>query len=149
MPWTINTTDADALLDVQPPPTPGESGDYPFQFRPGPTPTDDHLSRFTTIRNHAESAAQFDVYESIEGVIYWREQQTTGPSPLVKIVPPTGNDVAHPVWGLVDGVEDETMYGPTGCELSLSIVHIAGVGTGTNEFDSESAIRTAREVTGP
>lgn len=146
MPWTINSTTADALIDVQPSSTPGSSGSYPFQFHPG---TANHLDRFRTIRDHAESAGQFDTYESIGGPVHWREQQTTGPSPLVKIVPPSDNDVAHAVWGLVDGVEDETMHGPTGCELTLSIVHIAAVGTGTNEFESESAIRTAREVTGP
>lgn len=149
MPWTINGTEADALLDAQPAPTPGESGDYPFQFRPGTTPTDDHISRFTTVRDFAESASQFDTYESISGKWHWREQQTTGPSPLVEIQPPAGNAVAHPVWGLVDSVEDATMHGPTGCELTLSIVHIAAVGTDTGEFDTESDLRSSRQATGP
>lgn len=149
MVWTINGTEADGMLDTQPSSTPGESGDYPFRFRPTEG-ADDHITRFETVRDFAESASQYDSYESIEGEIHWREQLGPGQSsPLVEIDPPTGNQVAHPVWGLVESVEDATMYGPTGCELTLSIMHIAAVGTGTGEFDSESAIRTARQVTGP
>lgn len=148
MVWTINGTEADGMLDTQPSSTPGESGDYPFRFRPTEG-ADDHITRFETVRDYDESAGQFDTYEAIDGTVHWREQQTTGPSPLVKIEPPTGNQVAHSIWGLVESVEDATMYGPTGCELTLSIMHIAAVGTGTGEFDTESAIRTELEVTGP
>lgn len=149
MSWTINGTQVDGLRDVQPAPTPGSSGDYPFGFRPTSQAPNDHISRFETLRDYAISAGQFDTYESIPGDIYWREQQTSGPSPLVEVQPPAGNQIAHPFWGLIDSVEDATIYGQSDCELSLSITFITPYGTGTDEFDTESALRAGREVTGP
>lgn len=143
--WTVNGTETDGLDGAQTGLVPGETSDYSLLFRSRPDwedPTDDHLDRYRTIRSLTSVAGQYDTYESIEGIWHWREQ--TSQSPLVRIEPPDDDPTAQVVWGLIDGYEDGTTMAEKRCVLSLSVLVIS---TG-DEFTTESAIRTAREVTG-
>lgn len=145
--WTINNIEADGLRGPQPAPLPGESNDYPFGFLPTGA-TDEHVTRFKTLRNYAHSAGEYDIYDTISGDIFWREQETNGPSPLVEVQPPIDNQIAHPFWGLVESVADETMV-DNNCILTVSLVYVAAVGTDIGEFSNEADIRSVREVHGP
>jgi hypothetical protein len=150
--WQINITETDGLIADQPALTPGESGDYSFLFRKRPewdSLTEDHIQRFETARQAADNAGEFDSYTTITNDIYWREQDPSGPSPLVKITAADDDPTARSIWGLVESVETDTSYPVEQCTLTLSILFIADVGTDTGEFSSESDIRTAREVHGP
>lgn len=144
--WTVNGTETDGLEGPQSTLTPGDTPDFTFLIRDRPDwedPTDDHLSRYRQIRSFASVAGQFDSYESVEGDWYWREQTTE--TPLVRIVPPDDDPIAQAIWGLIDDIEDETTLSEKRCVLTLS-VRIISLG---DTFSSETALRTAREVTGP
>lgn len=145
--WTVNGTETDGLEGSQTGLIPGETADYSFLFRPRPDwddPTDDHIERYQSVRELVAVAGQFDSYESIDGTQHWREQTTQ--SPLVHIEPPDWDDpTSQRVWGLLDGYDDGTTMSDKRCILSLSVLVIS---TG-DEFTTEAAIRTEREVTGP
>lgn len=150
--WTINgdgspgSVEADGVNGSPPSLTEGGSGTFEFWFV-NRGPNDDHVKRFEDARSFTQSAEQYDTYESLESVWYWREQSS--PSPLVEIVPPSSLPTSRRIWGLVESAEATTAQPQSRCVLALSILKIANYGTDDGEFDSETAIRSSREKNGP
>lgn len=156
--WTINgdgddnspdSVEADGVNGNPPSLNTGESGTFELWFTDR-GPSDDLVQRFEDARAFAVNADQYDTYEQIDsGLWFWREQIAGGPSPLVEIIPPSSLLTSRRIWGLIEGSEAVTDVPQARCVLSISIFKLANHGTGTGEFDSESAIRQAREVHGP
>lgn len=157
MTWTINGDSSDnspASVETDghngSPPLlkPGDSDTFEFWFR-SRGPADDHQQRFEDAHAFAADAGNYNTYPTIENDIHWREDDPNGISPLVEIVPPPAYAIGPHIWGLIESAEATISTPESRCILSLSILKIAAVGTGSGEFETESAIRAAREVTGP
>lgn len=154
MTWTINGDSSPASVEADghngSPPllNPGDSDTYEFWFAPR-GPADDHQQRFEDARAYAANAGDFYTFQTIETDHFWKEQDPSGTSPLVEIVPPADYTLGPHIWGLIESVEGTISTPESRCILSLSIFKIADHGTGTDEFSSEADLRIAREVHGP
>lgn len=146
--WMINETETNGLVGKQPALTPGESGNFTFGFYTAVGEPTTHVDRYDAVRSYADFAGRFDAYEVLNGDLYWYEQRPQE-SPLVHLIPPDDSPTGREIWGLIESIEDATTLSQARCELTLSIQMVAAGGTGTDEFETEAAIRAAREVTGP
>lgn len=140
IPWTINGIETVGLIGEQPGVRPGATGDYAFGFPGGEA----GRQAYNDVLDLTRNAGQYDTYETIGGVFYFREQ-TTGTSPLVHIVPDDMSPTGTAVWALIEDFDNPTTYSDARLQLSLSVFIIA-LG---ESYESEIALRTAREVSGP
>lgn len=143
--WTLNGTAA-VLTNEQSLLSPGEAGDFRFQFHPTGA-SNEHVDRYKTIRAYADSAGSYTTYDALSGHVYWREEQSPGPPPLMEVVAPT-DSFGRSFWGLVESVSDESVV-TNNMILTLSLVHLAIRGTGAGEFETEADLRAARQTQGP
>lgn len=142
--WEINGTATNGLVGQQPALTPGESDDFTFGFYSVVGEPTTHITRYETVLSYADYAGQFEIFETIEGDIYWYELRP-GASQLVHLVPPDNSPTGREFWGLIESLEDATTFSQARCELTLSIIKIAD----GSDFTTEADLRDVRETTGP
>jgi hypothetical protein len=153
--WLIETEDepihADGLSSTVPSVPKGETGSWEFRFRTdryvGETTADpsEHLYQYEQLLEYADHAGRFVVERrATENVARYREQHSEE-SLLVRIAPASDSTTTSGIWGLIAGVDDQSLLPEELAIVDLSIVLLAD----GEEFETHAEVRRDLESRGP